>query len=187
VKGTSAEGSGIRCIPYLVSITLSSIVVGSVITLVGVYNPPMWAGIIVFTVGAGMLYTLEVGSSVGTWIGYQILAGAGAGACVQIPFIAVQVALPEKDMPVGNAVAIFFVSLIHHRVVLVFAYPRVRLEHSRWLHQHLNRAKHLLQHAAQAAAHTCTGCQSARYCQRWSDAFSGFSDATAASWRFDSL
>ena len=111
VKGTSAEGSGIRCIPYLVSITLSSIVVGGVITLVGVYNPPMWAGIIVFTVGAGMLYTLKVGSSVGTWIGYQILAGAGAGACVQIPFIAVQVALPEKDMPIGNAVAIFFVSL----------------------------------------------------------------------------
>lgn len=57
-----------------------------------------------------MLYTLKVGSSIGTWIGYQILAGVGAGACVQIPFIAVQVVLPEKDMPVGNAVAIFFVS-----------------------------------------------------------------------------
>ena len=47
--------------------------------------------------------TLKVDSSIGTWIGYQILAGAGAGACVQIPFIAVQVVLEEKDMPIGNA------------------------------------------------------------------------------------
>ena len=106
VKGTSAEGSGIRCIPYLVSITLASIVVGGLITALGPYNPPMWAGVIIFTVGSGMIYTLKVSSSAGTWIGYQILAGVGAGACVQIPFIAVQVALDEKDMPVGNAVAI---------------------------------------------------------------------------------
>lgn len=111
VKGTSAEESGIRCIPYLVSITLSSIVVGGLITWLGYYNPPMWVGICVFTVGAGLLYTLGVHSSAGMWIGYQILAGAGAGACVQIPFIAVQVVLPEKDMPIGNAVAIFFNTL----------------------------------------------------------------------------
>jgi MFS family permease len=104
VKGTSAEGSGIRCIPYLVSITLSSIVVGGLITYLGPYNPPMWGGVVVFTIGSGMLYTLKVNSSVGEWIGYQILAGVGAGACVQIPFIAVQVVLPENDMPIGNAV-----------------------------------------------------------------------------------
>lgn len=111
VKGVSAEASGIRCIPYLVSITLASIVVGGGITALGPYNPPMWIGIIIFTVGSGMIYTLKVHSSPGIWIGYEILAGVGAGACVQIPFIAVQVVLDEKDMPVGNAVAIFFNTL----------------------------------------------------------------------------
>lgn len=70
-----------------------------------------WIGSIIFVIGCGMLYTLKVHSSTGTWIGFQILAGVGAGACVQIPFIAVQVVLPEKDMPVGNAVAIFFNTL----------------------------------------------------------------------------
>lgn len=58
-----------------------------------------------------MIYTLKVNSGAGMWIGYQILAGAGAGACVQIPFVAVQVVLNKKDMPSGNAVAIFFNSL----------------------------------------------------------------------------
>ncbi|KIX04776.1 uncharacterized protein Z518_05646 [Rhinocladiella mackenziei CBS 650.93] len=111
VKGTTAEESGIRTIPYLVSITLSSIVVGGSVTALGPYVPFTWVGSAIFAVGSGLLYTLEVHSSSGTWIGYQILAGVGAGACVQIPFIAVQVVLDKKDMPVGNAVAIFFNSL----------------------------------------------------------------------------
>lgn len=111
VKGTTAEESGIRTIPYLVSITLSSIGVGASITIFGPYVPFTWAGSAVFAVGSGLLYTLKVDSSTGTWIGYQILAGFGAGACVQIPFIAVQVVLNKKDMPIGNAVAIFFNSL----------------------------------------------------------------------------
>ncbi|OAP60974.1 hypothetical protein AYL99_05978 [Fonsecaea erecta] len=111
VKGTTAEGSGIRTIPYLVSITISSIVVGASITTLGPYVPFTWFGSAIFAVGSGMLYSLKVHSSTGTWIGYQILAGVGAGACVQIPFIAVQVVLNKKDMPVGNAVAIFFNSL----------------------------------------------------------------------------
>jgi hypothetical protein len=58
-----------------------------------------------------MLYTLKVNSSTGAWIGYQIIAGAGSGAAIQLPFIAVQVVLSAKDMPIGNSIAIFFNSL----------------------------------------------------------------------------
>ncbi|KAI9819987.1 MAG: hypothetical protein M1827_006557 [Pycnora praestabilis] len=111
VKGTTAEGSGIRTIPYLVSITLASIVIGGSITVIGIYTPFMWFGAVVFTIGAAMLSTLKAGSNAGQWIGYQILTGVGAGAGVQIPFIAVQAVLSEKDMPTGNAIAIFFNSL----------------------------------------------------------------------------
>lgn len=102
VKGTTAEGSGIRSIPYLVSVTLASIVIGGSITAFGWYTPFMWFGTAVFTVGCGLLYTLRVGSGAGHWIGYQILTGLGAGAGVQIPFIAVQVVLSAKDMPTGS-------------------------------------------------------------------------------------
>lgn len=111
VKGTTAEGSGIRTIPYLVSITMSSIVIGGSITALGWYAPFTWVGSAIFVVGSGMLYTLQVGSGAGMWIGYQILTGVGAGASVQIPFIAIQVVLNKKDMPSGNAIAIFFNSL----------------------------------------------------------------------------
>jgi hypothetical protein len=111
VKGTTAEGSGIRTIPYLASIIVSSIVVGAGITFIGWYKPFMIFGGAIFTVGAGMLYTLKVASNAGEWVGFQLLSGFGAGAGVQIPFIAVQVVLNAKDMPTGNAIAIFFNSL----------------------------------------------------------------------------
>ncbi|TVY44502.1 Efflux pump [Lachnellula subtilissima] len=111
VKGTTAEGSGIRTIPYLASIILSSIVVGAGITAIGVYKPFMIVGSAIFTIGCGTIYLLDVHSGAGEWIGYQLLSGFGAGAGVQIPFIAVQVVLSETDMPTGNAIAIFFNSL----------------------------------------------------------------------------
>lgn len=77
----------------------------------GWYKPFMIFGGAIFTVGAGLIYTLKVNSNAGEWIGYQLLCGFGAGAGVQIPFIAVQCVLNGKDMPTGNAIAIFFNSL----------------------------------------------------------------------------
>jgi hypothetical protein len=65
----------------------------------------------VFAIGSGLIHTLKVDSPSSRWIGYQIIAGGGSGAAIQLPFIAVQVVLPPKEMPSGNAVAIFFNSL----------------------------------------------------------------------------
>jgi predicted MFS family arabinose efflux permease len=111
IKGTTAEGSGIHTIPYLISLTVSSIIVGGAITVLGYFKPWMIGGAAVFGVGAGLLYTLAIDTSDPKWIGYEILAGFGAGGAIQVPFISVQVALSKPDMPTGNAMAIFFNSL----------------------------------------------------------------------------
>ena len=111
VKGTSAEASGIRTISYLLSMTVASIAAGGLTTAFGIYVPLVWSGSVLLTVGSGFIYTLKVGTSTGTWIGYQILTGFGVGTCVQIPFVAIQVVLNEKDIPVGNVLPIFFNSL----------------------------------------------------------------------------
>jgi len=64
-----------------------------------------------------MLYTLKVNSGAGKWLGYQILAGAGAGAGVQIPFIAVQVVLSDKDMPTGSTFTLNTLSNLFNAVL----------------------------------------------------------------------
>lgn len=122
VKGTDAQESGIRCIAYLISSTVASLIFGGIVTGVGYYTPFLYFGTArkssrsnpshttniaaVYTIGSGFIYTLKVDSSKATWIGYQVLAGFGTG-CVQLPFIAVQSILPPKLMPTGNAIAIF--------------------------------------------------------------------------------
>ena len=111
VKGTTAEGSGIRSIPYLVSITLASLITGGTITAIGYYTPFMWFSAAIFTVGAGLIYTLDVPAYAGKWVGYQLLAGLGAGAGIQIPFVAVQTVLNSKDMPTGSQFPCLFPSL----------------------------------------------------------------------------
>lgn len=83
VKGTTAEGSGIRTIPYLGSVILASIIIGGAITALGWYKPFMIIGSAIFTVGAGLIYTLAVNSSTGKWVGYQFVSGFGAGGGVQ--------------------------------------------------------------------------------------------------------
>jgi hypothetical protein len=111
IKGTTAEQSGIRTIAYLISSTLGSLFAGSLITLLGTYAPFMWLGSALFAIGSGLLYTLTVSSPPRAWIGYQVLAGLGSGAGVQIPFIAVQVVASPRDMPTANACVLFFNSL----------------------------------------------------------------------------
>jgi hypothetical protein len=146
VKGTTAEGSGIRTIPYLVSLTIASIVGGVSITALGPYAPFMWLGSALFTIGSGLLITLKVDSSAGYWIGYQIVAAIGAGFAIQIPFIAVQVVLNKKDMPSGSMRQ--FIKLIDTANDL----PRCNrdfLQLSWWRNFNLHRPKHLLQHAHQ--------------------------------------
>ncbi|KAE8549500.1 hypothetical protein EYB25_008022 [Talaromyces marneffei] len=111
VRFTSAESSGIRMIPLLVSITIASIVGGSVTTITGHYVAFLWLSGGLFTIAAGLCYTLETNSYAGKWIGYQLLAGIGCGLSLQVPFVATQVVLPPADQPIGNSLVVFFTSL----------------------------------------------------------------------------
>jgi hypothetical protein len=119
IKGTTAVGSGIRTIPYLVSITISSIIIGGIITATGHYAPFLWIGGAIFTVGCAMIHTLDVNSSIGKWLGYQVLSGVGGGAAVQIPFLAVQVALTTDLTPIGSK----FLSPIQSNAI--FSHPGI--------------------------------------------------------------
>lgn len=84
VKGSTPEQSGLDIIPYQISTTAASLAVSIFVGILGWCVPFVWLGAIVFIVGSGLLYTLEVYSSAATLTGYQIVTGAGLGASVQI-------------------------------------------------------------------------------------------------------
>jgi len=50
---------------------------------VGYYLPITLVGGVLIAIGNGLISTFEPGTSVGKWIGYQILLGAGTGGALQ--------------------------------------------------------------------------------------------------------
>lgn len=111
VQGVSPEESGVRNLPFLMTSLLSPIITGFAVAAVGYYVPFMWIGSILATVGSGLLLSLKVDSPSGVNIGYQVLAGLGAGLCNQLPFTAVQYVLPQDKMIQGSAIVSFYNSL----------------------------------------------------------------------------
>jgi MFS family permease len=102
-RGTSPTDSGIRNLPFIIAVTIGTVMSGSFVTMTGLYQPILIGGSIIAMIGCGLLYTLETNSSTGTWIGYQILAGAGFGLAFQIPIIAVQGTVDAEDLATATA------------------------------------------------------------------------------------
>jgi MFS family permease len=111
VLGTSAAQSGIRILPYLMTLLLVPMLSGSLIALVGYYVPLLWIGCTLCTIGSGLLFSLKVTSSEAQWVGYQFLAAFGAGLCRQIAFSAVPLVLPPDDLATASALVAFCNSL----------------------------------------------------------------------------
>ncbi|GFP57151.1 hypothetical protein ACSS6W_004262 [Trichoderma asperelloides] len=111
VKGDSAVTSGVKLLPLMLGLLVSSIIYGATVEETGYYVHAGLLGAVIMIVGAGMLTTLDVDSDSGKWIGYQVLFGFGMGATVQTPNLAAQVVLSDKDVPIALALG-FFAQLI---------------------------------------------------------------------------
>ncbi|KAJ5158517.1 Major facilitator superfamily domain general substrate transporter [Penicillium coprophilum] len=107
VKNASPVSSGIMNLPMLISVVLTSIISGIIITLVGYYTPFMIFGTVLLAIGYGLMSMFHPDTSKAVWIGYQILAGVGVGAGMQQSMIAVQVVLDLADVPTGTAIIVF--------------------------------------------------------------------------------
>ncbi len=81
---------------------------GSVIGKIGYFHPFLILGSVLATVGAGLIYSLDIGSSVGRYIGYQIIFGAGLGIAIQVPVMAAQALSPISDIALVTASILFF-------------------------------------------------------------------------------
>lgn len=91
----------------MMAFVLSSIVGGLLNQKIGYYTVLGISGASIMSVGAGLLTTLQLTTSQGKIIGYQILYGFGMGLCFQTPNLATQTVLPKPDVPMGIALMFF--------------------------------------------------------------------------------
>jgi MFS transporter, DHA2 family, glioxin efflux transporter len=84
VSGTSPIQSGVRNLPLVIAIGIGSTVSGIIVSKTGHAAPFMLGGAILTTISAGLLYTLDIGTGSGKWIGYQIFYGGSIGLAFQM-------------------------------------------------------------------------------------------------------
>ncbi|MCJ1438876.1 hypothetical protein MMC27_008266 [Xylographa pallens] len=108
IDNVSPEMSGVRNLPLILAVTISMLVSGAYISITGIAAPVIVVGTALGTVCMGLLYTLDIGTGEGKWIGYQIIGGVGWGIASQIPIITVQATAPAADLAEATAILLFF-------------------------------------------------------------------------------
>ncbi|KIW30271.1 uncharacterized protein PV07_06026 [Cladophialophora immunda] len=107
-RNVSAAKSGIDNLPLVLGASLFTVFSGGLLTVWGQYIPLMALGSILASVGAGLIYTLEIHSGSDKWIGYQALVGIGLGLIFQIPVIVGQAIVKPSDLSSVSAIILFF-------------------------------------------------------------------------------
>jgi len=107
IEGVDAIESGIRLLPLIFALLLSSIIAGGTVSALGYYTPMLIACSVIMSVGAGLMTTFRVDTSKAIWIGYQIIFGFGIGLGQQQAGLAAQTVLPAVDVPTGVSLKFF--------------------------------------------------------------------------------
>ncbi|RDW58821.1 hypothetical protein BP6252_13297 [Coleophoma cylindrospora] len=106
VKGDSPLMSGVHILPSILSQVIVTMSTGTLIQKLGYYLPNVLIGTALTTIAYGLYSTLRPITSVGKWIGYQIIGGAGSGAASSGSYIAIQNTVPRASIPTAMAIVI---------------------------------------------------------------------------------
>ncbi|KAL8704581.1 MAG: hypothetical protein Q9201_002273 [Fulgogasparrea decipioides] len=93
VQGVSATKSGIRFIPLALPEIVAIVVSGAFVSKVGYYVPFMVLGVVIGSIGAGLLSRIKPDTPTVQWASYLVVTGIGIGTGRQQPYTAVQVVL----------------------------------------------------------------------------------------------
>jgi hypothetical protein len=107
VRGASPTMSGVDLLPSILSQMIFAIVSGIAVRKVGYFLPFSIACGILTAISCGLLSMLGLHTSMAKWIGYQILGGVGRGLGIQMPIIAIQNLIPQKQASVAMSLLIF--------------------------------------------------------------------------------
>ncbi|PFH60902.1 hypothetical protein XA68_10147 [Ophiocordyceps unilateralis] len=105
---SSPTMSGIENLPFIITISISTTLTGALVAATGRYKLLLVSGGASAAVGAGLLTTLDQNTPAGNWIAYQVVAGIGWGIACQIPLIAVQGNVSNKDLASATGMLLFF-------------------------------------------------------------------------------
>ncbi|KAI1208403.1 major facilitator superfamily domain-containing protein [Annulohypoxylon truncatum] len=107
IKGVSAILSGVYLLPTILGQLVFAVLAGVLVSRVG-YIPPfsIYAGVLM-SIGCGLFSLFRPDTSTRKWVGFQIIASCGRGAGLQMPIVAVQNAVSQKDLSPAMALLLW--------------------------------------------------------------------------------
>jgi EmrB/QacA subfamily drug resistance transporter len=108
VLGMSAINSGLIMIPMLLSLTLTSIITGQIISKTGRYKKLVIAEFIITGIGVVLLSTMNANTSSYQLLFYSTILGVGSGMSYNIFNVAVQNAFTLREIGIVTASMRFF-------------------------------------------------------------------------------
>ncbi|KAI0079120.1 MFS amino acid permease [Panus rudis PR-1116 ss-1] len=103
ILGASATRTGLLVLPSTLGSSAAGVIAGFIVVALGDYRQVIWTSWTIMTVGFGLLIMLDEKSSLAVQLVYQLIAGMGYGGLFHPPLIAVQAAMPIKDMAISTA------------------------------------------------------------------------------------
>jgi EmrB/QacA subfamily drug resistance transporter len=111
VDGVSATMSGLRLGPLMLGVVVTSVLSGQMISKTGKYRFYPITGTAITSLGLFLLSRLDAGTGFLEASAYMVVLGVGLGMIMQVIVLAVQNAVPYRDLGVATAGANLFRSL----------------------------------------------------------------------------
>ncbi len=103
VIGTSATASGLIMMPMMVSMVISSAIIGQFITKTGKYKVFALCGLLVMAIGMASMSMMSKDTANWTAVINMIIVGLGLGACFPVFTLTVQNAVSQANLGVATA------------------------------------------------------------------------------------
>ncbi|RSM08101.1 hypothetical protein CDV31_008314 [Fusarium ambrosium] len=110
--------SGLYLLPFILSITVTAAATGAYIQLSGKYLAAVHIGLVIMTLGIGLMIGLDLDLNWSKLIPFQIVSGIGVGMNFEGPLLAVQTVVPHKDVAAATT-AMSFVRTIATAISVV--------------------------------------------------------------------
>ncbi|KAH7408372.1 major facilitator superfamily domain-containing protein [Phaeosphaeria sp. MPI-PUGE-AT-0046c] len=108
VDNRSAISSGVLNLPLVLSLALGSTMSGILVMKTGHAAPMLVIGAVLSSVSCGLMYTFDVDTSIGKWIGYQLFYGFAIGMSFQMGITIAQANASIEVMSAVTATVLFF-------------------------------------------------------------------------------
>jgi EmrB/QacA subfamily drug resistance transporter len=108
VTGATATNSGLLLLPLILTITVTSIVVGRLVSRWGRYKAFLVSGLAFMLLGFSLYTTIGVATPWVTTCLFMVATGLGTGMVLQLAVVIVQGAVEYRDLGVGTASVGFF-------------------------------------------------------------------------------